>query len=101
MSEERVGEWGDIGRLPDGTAPSAKTPDGVTAPVADAGGVDRQHKAITDHLTVLYHEHAGLLNSITKETDPEERTALRTELAEVRRCILQEKHWLVELNKKP
>ena len=36
MSEERVGEWGDIGRLPDGTAPSAKTPDGVTAPVADA-----------------------------------------------------------------
>ena len=41
MSEERVGEWGDIGRLPDGTAPSAKTPDGVTAPVADAVSVDR------------------------------------------------------------
>ena len=57
---------------------------------------DDERKAITDHLTVLYHEHAGLLNSILKEQDAEERSALRIELAEVRRCILQEKRLLVK-----
>jgi hypothetical protein len=60
---------------------------------------DLRRESIAKQLRILYWENDQLLRQLAKERDPEECTALRTELAEVRRCIAQEKGWLAELDK--
>lgn len=60
---------------------------------------DPRRESIAKQLRILYWENDQLLRQLAKERDPEECHALRKELAEVRRCIAQEKGWLAELDK--